>query len=138
MRLLESFPDKIKALDDSLSDQGAYGPKLEKALQRTDHSKSQIRNININLTRIDNEARLIITDAIFNLSVVADTLKDILEDYRRNFPLMILNWEKLKSVSNGDLEGRISGLHKRLDDMLHLLHLVVQDSEEEDEAEAER
>jgi hypothetical protein len=131
IRLLDSLPDTIKALDDSLSDKGAYGPKLEKALQRTDHSKTQIRQINTALDHLNNEARLIITDAIFNLSVIADSLKDILEDYQRSFPLMIKNWEKLESYSNGELEGRSAGMHKRLGDMLHLLHLVVQDSDED-------
>ncbi|GHV80313.1 hypothetical protein AGMMS49944_21040 [Spirochaetia bacterium] len=138
VRLLVSLPGKIKALDDSLMDQGSYGLKLERAFTKTIQSKSLIRNINANLARIDAEARLIITDAIFNLSVIADSLKDILEDYRRSFPLIILNWEELAPFSNGDLESQISGMHKRLDDLLDLLHLVVQDSDEDTDAEAER
>ncbi|GHV77747.1 hypothetical protein AGMMS49942_25680 [Spirochaetia bacterium] len=137
VRLLVSIPDMIKALDDSLSDHGAYGPKLERALTKAEHSKSQIRNINATLDHLNNDARLIITDAIFNLSVIEDTLKDILEDYRRPISLIILNWGELETFSNGDLEGRIDRMHKRLEEMLHLLHLVVQDSDEEAETEAE-
>ncbi|GHV31003.1 hypothetical protein AGMMS4952_18890 [Spirochaetia bacterium] len=135
MRLLDSLPDTIKALDESLSDEGVYGPKLEKALSRKDLSKNQIRNINISLDRLNSEAQLIITDAIFNLSVVADGLLDILEDYRRPISLLILNWTELESYSNGALEGRAAGMHKRIGDMLHLLHLIVQDSEEDHNSE---
>jgi hypothetical protein len=69
VRLLVSLPDTIKALDDSLSDLGDYGPKLEKALTKAEHSKSQIRNINTTFDHLNNDARLIITDAIFNFSV---------------------------------------------------------------------
>jgi hypothetical protein len=140
MRLLESLPGTIKALDESLSDKGVYGPKLEKALTKIDLSKTQIRSINTTLDHLNNEARLIITDAIFNLSVLADGLVDILGDYRRSISLIILNWAELDSYSNGDLEGRIVGMHKRIGDMLHLLHLIVQDSDDDagTEGEAER
>jgi hypothetical protein len=136
VRLLVSLPEKIKALDDSLSDHGSYGSKLEKALTKTEHSKSQIRHINTNLDHLNNEALLIITDAIFNLSVLADSIKDILEDYRRPISLIILNWGELESFASGDMEGRIAGMQKKLRAILHLLRLVVQDSEEDD-AEAE-
>jgi hypothetical protein len=136
MQMLETIPGTIKALDESLSDKGVYGPKLEKALTKSDLSKSLIRSINTNLDHLNNEARLIITDAIFNLSVLADSLVVILEDYRRSFPLIILNWEELDSYSNGILESRIAGMYKRLEDMLHLLHLIVQDPGEEHSSEA--
>jgi hypothetical protein len=126
IRQIEALPDTVKKLDDSLSDHGSYGSKMEKALTKTDHSKSQIRYINANLENLNNDAGQIITEAAFNFSVLADSIKDILEDYRRSISMIILNWEELESFSNGDLEGRLSGLHKKLESMLQLLRLIMQ------------
>jgi hypothetical protein len=126
MRVIIHLPDTIKALDESLSGQGAYGGKLEKALTKTELAKSQIRYMNAALETLNSGAAHILTDAIFNLSVVADSLKDILEDYRRSIPVIILNWRELEPYSNGDLDGKIGGLHKKLGDMLDLLRLIMQ------------
>jgi hypothetical protein len=135
VRLLEAIPGKIKALDDSVADQGPYGSRLGKALQKLSRSKSQARFINANLEDLNDEARQIIAEAALNLSVLADSLRDILEDCRRSIPLLIMNWEQLESFSEGTVEGRLDRMHKRLAAMLRLLRLFARDSDDADEAD---
>ncbi|MFP3042546.1 DUF5312 domain-containing protein [Treponema primitia] len=130
VRLLLSFPDRINHLDESLSDFGMYGNKLKNSLMRVEKEKSQTRVISTNLETLNGDAKQIINDAIFNLSVLADGFAGILDDYRKNPSALILNWEELDSFSVDPLEDRISGIYSKLGNMLQLLRLFVQTSNE--------
>ncbi|MDR3122336.1 MAG: DUF5312 family protein [Treponema sp.] len=128
LRLLEIFPDRITGLDEMLSERGLYGIKLKMALMKVDREKSLTRSIATNLESINSDARQIINDAIFNLSVLEDGLKDILADYRKNPGLIILNWDELDSFSETNLEKRIASMQNKLTHMLELLRILSQGS----------
>jgi hypothetical protein len=130
IRLLMTFPDRINRLDESLSEFGMYGNKLKIALMRVEKEKSQVRFISTNLETLNGDARQIISDAIFNISVLQDGFSGILEDYRKNSATVILNWKELESFSEGRLEDRIAALYDKLTNMLQLLGLFVHDSDE--------
>jgi hypothetical protein len=130
IRLLMTFPDRINHLDESLSEFGMYGNKLKIALMRIEKEKSQMRIINTNLKTLNDDAKQIISDAIFNISVLQDGFNEILADYRKNSAIVILNWEELESFAEGRLEDRLVALHDKLVNMLQLLRLFVQDSDE--------
>jgi hypothetical protein len=133
MHTISAIPEKIKGLDDSLSDTGTYGAKLKSALMKVDgenRGKSQARYIRANLESLNNDAKRIITGAISNFSVLEDSVKNILEDYRRSIPMIIMNWGELESFSEGSLDAQLSGMQKKLGNMLQLLRLIVPDFEE--------
>jgi hypothetical protein len=130
IRLLTTFPDRINHLDESLSEFGMYGNKLKIALSRIEKEKSQVRLINTNLETLNGDAKQIISDAIFNISVLQDGFSEIIADYRKNPATVILNWGELESFSEGKLKDRITALHDRLVNMLQLLGLFVQDPDE--------
>ncbi|MDR1596983.1 MAG: DUF5312 family protein [Treponema sp.] len=129
IRLLMTFPDRINHLDESLSEFGIYGNRLKIALMRGEKEKNQMRFINTNLETLNGDAMQIISDAIFNISVLQDGFNEILADYRKKSAPVILNWEELESFA-GRLEDRLAALHDRLVNMLQLLGLFVQDSDE--------
>jgi hypothetical protein len=126
LRLLAVFPARITELDEMVSDQGLYGNKLKTAIIKVDREKNLTRSININLESLNDEARQIINDAIFNLSVLDDGLKDLLEDCRKDLGIIILNWGELESFSETDLEGRITAVRDKLGNMLELLRVFSQ------------
>jgi hypothetical protein len=130
IRLLMTFPDRINHLDESLSDFGMYGNKLKIALMRVDKEKSQMRLINTNLKTLNGDAKQIISDAIFNISVLQDGFNEILADYRKKSALVILNWEELESFAEGRLEDRLAMLHDKLVNMLQLLRFFIHDLDE--------
>jgi hypothetical protein len=130
IRLLMTFPDRINHLDESLSEFGMYGNKLKIALMRIEKEKSQTRFISTSLETLNGNAKQIISDAIFNISVLQDGFSEILTDYRKNSAIVILNWEELESFCEGGLEDRLAALHDRLVNMLQLLRLFVHDSDE--------
>jgi hypothetical protein len=128
LRLLGVFPSRITELDEMVSDRGIYGNKLKTAIMKVDREKSLTRSIAINLEAANTEAKQILSDAIFNLSVLADGLQDILEDRRKTQGIIILNWDELESFSETDLEGRIAAALNKLTNMLELLRVLSQGS----------
>ncbi|MDR1250325.1 MAG: DUF5312 domain-containing protein [Treponema sp.] len=128
LRLIAVFPGRITEMDEMVSDQGIYGNKLKTAIMKVDREKSMTRSININLEAVNREAKQILNDAIFNLSVLSDGLKDILEDRRKAPGIIILNWDELESFSETDLEGRIAATLDKLNNMLELLRVLSQSS----------
>jgi hypothetical protein len=124
LRLLGAFPDRITELDEMLSDRGLYGNKLKNALLKVDREKNLARSIAMNLDAANEDAEQIISDAVFNLSVLNEGLKDLLEDYRRNPGAIVLNWEELDSFSETDLKNRIVAMQNKLANMLELLRVL--------------
>jgi hypothetical protein len=128
LRLLAVFPARITELDEMISDRGSYGVKLKTAILKVDRDKSLTRSISMNLDSVNGEARQIINDAIFNLSVLDDGLKDLLEDYRKDPGIIILNWDELNAFSETNLESRIVAMRNKLINMLELLRVLSQAS----------
>jgi hypothetical protein len=128
LRLIAVFPGRITELDEMVSERGLYGNKLKTAIVKVDREKSLARSININLDAANREAKQVLNDAIFNLSVLGDGLKDILEDRRKATGTIILNWDELESFSETDLEGRIVAALDKLTNMLELLRVLSQGS----------
>jgi hypothetical protein len=128
LRLLTAFPARITEFDEMLSDWGLYGNKLKTAIIKVDREKNLARSIAMNLDSANGEAAQIISDAIFNLSVLDDGLKDLIEDYRKNSGAIILNWEELNSFSETDLESRLVAMRNKLSNMLDLLRVLSQAS----------
>jgi hypothetical protein len=80
----------------------------------------------MSLDSANGEAKQIISDAIFNLSVLEDGLKDLLEDYRKSPGAIVLNWDELDTFSETALEDRLAAMHNRLINMLELLRVLLQ------------
>jgi hypothetical protein len=128
LRLLVTFLPRITELDEMLSERGLYGNKLKTAIVKVDREKNLTRSIAMNLEAANGLARQIINDAIFNISVLDDGLKDLLEDYLKDPGTIILNWDELNSFSETDLESRIAAMRKKLTNMLELLRVLSQGS----------
>jgi hypothetical protein len=123
--LLAVFPDRITEMDEMFSDRGFYGSKLKTAVLNLDRDKSARRSIDRYLDSANGEARQIVSDAIFNLSVLHDGLKGLREDCRKNPGMIIRNWDELNYFSETALENRIIALWDKLTNMLELLRVLI-------------
>jgi hypothetical protein len=131
LRLLTFFPARIMDLDGMFSERGFYGNKLKPAMMKYDRDKNLERSIARNLDSANGEALQVINDAIFNISVLDDGLKDLLEDYRKSSGVIILNWQELDAFSETDLEDRIVEMRNKLVNMLELLRVLSQNSDQD-------
>jgi hypothetical protein len=126
LRFLTALPARITELDEMLSERGFYGGRLRTAMSKLDRDKTLARTIVLNLNSVNGEAKQIIHNAALNLSVLHDGLKYLLEDYRRNTGAIILNWDKLNSVSERGLENRLAAMQNRLANMMELMGVLSQ------------
>jgi hypothetical protein len=90
-----------------------------------DRDKNARRSIVKYLDSANGEALQILKDSIFNLSVLHDGLKNLLDDCRKNPGMIILNWDELNYFSETSLENRIAVLWNKLTNMLELLRVLV-------------
>jgi hypothetical protein len=127
--LLSGFPERITKLDEALADWGVYGSKLRTVMMNDDRNEIKTRSLALSMERTNGRAREIVNDAIFNLSILHEGLKDLLEDCRKNPGLIIRNWEELRYFSETSLESRIAGMWNKLTNMLELLRALSQDTE---------
>jgi hypothetical protein len=114
------------------SERGFYGNKLKPAIMKYDKDKNLERSIARNLESANGEALQVINDAIFNISVLDDGLKDLLEDYRKGAGVIILNWQELEAFSETDLEDRIVAMRNKLINMLELLRVLTRGQSQDD------
>ncbi|AEF85838.1 conserved hypothetical protein [Treponema primitia ZAS-2] len=130
VRTLIPYHDRINELDDSLANGGVYSNRLKTAMIKIDRDKNQTKIISANLDTVNGEAKTIINEAIFHLSVLHDGFTDTLEDCRKNDPTVILNWEELNTFSVLPMESQLQSIVTRLTNILQLLRLIVQASDE--------
>jgi hypothetical protein len=125
IRMIMTFPERIRALDDSLSEEGVYGARLKASLMKLDRDKKQAKYIMSTLDTLNGEAEILIVDTHMNLSIMEKGFKEVLNDYRINSSVLILNWDELDSCSVPPLEGRIAALQDKLSKITQLLQLFV-------------
>ena len=117
LRLLAAFPARIAELDEMFSEWGVYGARLKTALANTGRDKNREQTIARRLDSANRAARQIVADALFDLSALTESLKELLEDCRKESGTIILNWDKLNSLSKTRLEGRLAVMGDRLSNM---------------------
>jgi hypothetical protein len=127
--LLSGLPARMAELDETLSDWGVYGSKLRTVMMNAERDETKTRSVARSLGLANAEAREIINAAIFNLSVLHDGLKLLLEDCRKNPGLIIRNWEDLRYFSETGLENRIVAMRNKMENMLELLRVLSQSSD---------
>jgi hypothetical protein len=122
--VLEIFPG-IEALNESLSDKGSNGPRLRGALVRADRDKTQIRYINSILAEVDEEALVIIKNAVKNLIAVGKYMKALSDDIQKKQSELIINWKELDGFSRSPLAPRLLESYKKINYFVQLMTLTT-------------
>jgi hypothetical protein len=126
--LLGGFPARITELDETVSGRGSPGAALKLAITRVGQDKGKARLILRSLDSVNGAARQIVVDAVSNLAVLSEGLKDLEEDCRKNPGMIIRNWSELGHFSKAGLEKRIGALRSRLANMLELLNVLTEEA----------
>jgi len=122
--------DEIIKLDETLSDEGANGPRLKAALLRVDRDKTQNRYISSIIGMVNEEALDIINTAVPALIVVGKHFKMLLDDCEKKPFEVIMNWKELNSVSKVPMGQRIGAVYKKLNLFVQLMTMEKPPSEE--------
>jgi hypothetical protein len=123
---IAAMPEAIMAFDDSLSDTGSYGSQLKTAIRKVTREHSRSIYIKTNLDTVNREAQNLLVEGNRQLFVVEKGLKLILDDYRKEFPELILNWKALEPFAPAPLDHWLTGVYGRLSNFVQLLQLFIQ------------
>jgi len=116
----------IAALDGGMSDDGADGSRLRAAMLRVDRDQTQARNINVIVSKNNDQALEIINDAAQSLIVIGKHLKNLIEDVQKKHPELLINWRELNLVSKEPLAQRMTVDFKRINYFIQLMRLCTQ------------
>jgi hypothetical protein len=130
LRLLGEVPARIAELDELFSEWGVYGARLKAALAVAARDRSRGQAFARRMAAANGMARQIAADALAALSALEGSLREMLEDCRKERGALILNWDRLNAVSRTRLEGLLATMQRRLAAMLELLRAMQQYTEE--------
>ncbi|GHV59991.1 hypothetical protein AGMMS49587_00120 [Spirochaetia bacterium] len=123
-RQIRELCDQLSAFDDSLSDEGEAGARLRAAISRVDRNKNQERIIARILRFTNAQALYLINTSAQALIVIGQNLKNIYEDYPRDFHEFILNWEDLEPMTNAPILQQVLNIYKRIYNFLQLMRIL--------------
>ncbi|GHU02607.1 hypothetical protein FACS1894147_04860 [Spirochaetia bacterium] len=126
---LTEISARLKALDETLSEDGKDGPRLEAALSRVDRDKSQIRYINGLVDELNEKFLEQINIAAQSLIIIGKHLQVMVEDIQKNPHDLIINWKELTAVSQSPISQRISEDYKKINYFVQLLRLCTRPPE---------
>jgi hypothetical protein len=129
LHAIMDIPPHIYALDETLGDKGANGPRLKAALLRVDRDKTQARYINSITGGVDENALELINKAIQALVVLGKHLKNLLEDIPKNPHDVIINWKELGYFSKTPVNNRIGDAYKKINYFVQLMLLMTHPGE---------
>ncbi|GHT91245.1 hypothetical protein FACS1894140_1450 [Spirochaetia bacterium] len=119
------FPPAIEALDNSLSEDGSYGPRLKGALLRLDRDNTEARSINSIIGDIDEEALDLIKKAAQNLIIIGKSMKALADDLLKKPTELIINWKNLDGFSGSPVAPQINDIYKKINYFIQLMTLVT-------------
>jgi hypothetical protein len=115
--------EPMEAVDLSLSDSGAYGPRFRGALSRAERDKTQARYANNIAEELDEKALELIKAAVQGLVVVGKHMKNLLGDSQKSPPEIIINWKELGYFTKLPISQRLSDAYKKINYFVQLMLL---------------
>ncbi|MDR0501893.1 MAG: DUF5312 family protein [Treponema sp.] len=125
MHALQESQKPILDLDTVMSEDGADGGRLRASLLRIDRDSTQARTINSIISKVNDDAKDIITDAAQSLIVVGKHLKNLIDDKQKKHPELMVNWKELDLASKEPIVQRMVGNFKRINYFIQLMHLCT-------------
>lgn len=124
-KLLEAS-DKITAFDSSISESGEYGAKFKNYMLRVDRD-TEARNILQSIMNdLNGKARTIIGTACQQLITIGKNIKELLEDYEKQRPELIINWKELEHFADTPIMEQGKALYKQIYLFVQLMQLYMQ------------
>lgn len=124
-KLLEAS-DSITAFDSSISESGEYGAKFKNYMLRVDRD-TEARNILQSIMNdLNGKARTIIGTSCQYLITIGKNIKNLLEDYEKQRPELIINWKELDHFADAPILEQGKAIYKQIYLFVQLMQLYMQ------------
>jgi hypothetical protein len=113
----------ITRFDADLADDGELGRRMKSFAVRAEKDAKAHAQLRSALQQVNDEAHMMIGDAVQHFVSVARVLKIAHEDVGRNNPAYLMNWKDLRPPSNRDLRSVIAAVYRKIYTFVQLMQM---------------
>jgi hypothetical protein len=113
----------IAHFDEELAENGELGRKVKTLALKAERDKRAHAQLRSALQQVNDEAHMMIGDAVQHFVAVARVLKIAHEDVGRPNPAYLMNWKDLRPASDRDLRGLIAAVYKKIYNFVQLMQM---------------
>lgn len=123
---LLKMSDDINDFDDSFAEDGTMGVKIKTLLPKTAHDAGAENIINRVVSDANETARNFIVQGTQDLITIGKTIKQLIEDYSLQTPLIMQNWKELEKYLDEPLKEFSVNIYKKIYLFAQLMQTYVQ------------
>ncbi|MGO9309526.1 MAG: DUF5312 family protein [Spirochaetia bacterium] len=120
---LLAVSEKIGHFDTDLAEDGELGRRLKTIALRADKDRKALIQLRAALQQVNDEARIMIGDAVQHFVSIARVLKLAHEDIGKPNPASLINWKELRPVADRDLRAVIAAAYKKIYNFVQLMQM---------------
>ncbi|GAB4221688.1 MAG: DUF5312 family protein [Spirochaetales bacterium] len=125
---LVELSDELLKLDDACGDEGEYGTKIRKVINRVERDQGAKKILRDTIKVINERMAKVITESGRQLIVFGKNLKNLIEDYDKSPRSEILiNWKEVDQAAEGKVRERMAEIYKKIYTFIQLLQLFVKE-----------
>ena len=120
---LLNVSEKINRFDEDLAEDGELGLRLKTLAMKAEKDRKALIQLRSGLQQVNDEARMMIGDAVQHFVSIARVLKLAHEDIGKPNPAFLVNWKELKPSSDKELRVVIAAAYKKIYSFVQLMQM---------------
>ncbi len=116
---------KIKAFDESLSEEAPLGAKLKSLLLRQEHDHEAKNQLKTNLKDVNRDALSLLTESARNLVVIGKNFKMLIDDHEKQPHSVIINWKEIEGAADKNVSAILAAGYKKVYAIVMLLQIYL-------------
>lgn len=106
--------DEITTFDAELAEEGSFGIKIKTLLPKTAHDPGAENIINRVIEDSNEQAKAYLLSCTQNLVTIGKTLKQLIEDYVKQKPVLVQNWRELERFIDHPMKEFCVNIYKKI------------------------
>jgi hypothetical protein len=121
-----TLSDSLIQFDDACADEGDYGVRLRKVVNRADRDQNAMKVLRETVKEINDKAAVLIGESAQGFIAFGKNLKSLIDDYDNSANAeIIINWKEVDSASEGTVKQRMMNVYRKIYYFVQLLQMYV-------------
>lgn len=120
--------EELVRLDDACGDEGEYGTKIRKVINRVERDQGAMKSLRDTIRVINERMAKTLTESGQQLILFGKNLKNLIEDYAKSPQSeIIINWKEVDQAIEGKVREKMVEVYTKVYTFTQLLHLYVKE-----------
>ncbi|MFQ3619336.1 MAG: DUF5312 family protein [Spirochaetales bacterium] len=125
---LVELSDELIRFDDGCADEGEYGQKIRKVINRVERDPGAMKVLRDTIKFLNDRIARILSESGRQMIVFGKNLKNLIDDYAKNPKSEILiNWKEVDQAAEGKINEKMVEVYKKIYLFIQLLQLFVKE-----------